>query len=345
MANKDGPQRDTKAPLRDTRYLQKHQGLWRVSVGYRDGGKVVKLRRSLGTASLREAQRLRWPIVAEFKASITNTTTTHDEAEAWRAALAASSGEPLDQIDYAFSEHLDRLEAKHGERVAVEFADRVYGRATPIEEHLEAFLSSRGELRADTRKRHEGALGSLAGWLKANDLPQTLQAVTRKVATRYVDELKPGRRDPERLGLQWRWLLRRERVEVDVWSGLKAAPRAQRLADGSRIDPERAFTDREAQALLSGPCEPAMGLLMRVLALTGARLDAVIHMRVDLPNRLLIFPPQKQERGPRTIPPTLQLGGTLGGLQRMAVEDLEQGQPTVHRLPPIHPGAGPSRET
>jgi integrase len=82
---------------------------------------------------------------------------------------------------------------------------------------------------------------------------------------------------------------------VDVWAGLSAVPRA-------RVTPERAFTDAEVCLLLDGPCEPAMGLLMRVLALTGARLDAVFRMRVDLPNSLLIFPPQKKERGPRTIP-------------------------------------------
>jgi hypothetical protein len=224
---------------RDTKWLEFHHGSWRCVVGHRVDGKIVKLRRSLHTSSLKVAQTRRWPVVAEFKASITNTTTTtHDEAEAWRAALAASTGEPDDPTDYALSVHLDDIERKHGERAAVEFADRVYGRATLIGEHLEAFLASRGELRADTRKRHEAALGSLVGWLKANDLPQTLQAITRKVATRYVDELKPGRRDPDRLGLQWRWLLRRERVEADVWSGLKAAPRA-------RIEPERAWTDAE----------------------------------------------------------------------------------------------------
>jgi hypothetical protein len=53
---------------KDTRYLEQHHGSWRVVVGWRVAGKVVKARRSLGTSSLREAQRRRWAVVAELKA-------------------------------------------------------------------------------------------------------------------------------------------------------------------------------------------------------------------------------------------------------------------------------------
>jgi hypothetical protein len=53
----------------DHRYLEFHHGSWRVVVAWREKGKVVKLRRSLGTSSLREAQRGRWAVVAELKAA------------------------------------------------------------------------------------------------------------------------------------------------------------------------------------------------------------------------------------------------------------------------------------
>jgi integrase len=296
---------------RDQRYLELHQRLWRVVVAA-PRPSTKRLKRSLGTASLREAQRLRWPIVAEFKAELAseglanNVSLATGEVEAWRAALAASTGEPLDATEGAFSDHLDRLTMLRGEAEAVNFADRVYGRSTPLDEHLEAFLSSRGELRADTRRRHEWAVGSLSAWLKANHLPQTIQALDRKTAIRYVDQLPPGRPDPKRLSLQWQWMVRREMVGVDVWNGLQAAPRRP-------VEPERAFTDAEALALLSGNPEPAMGLLMRVLALTGARLAAVIGMRVDLERMTATFPAQKRERGPRTIPLHSHLASSLEG--------------------------------
>jgi hypothetical protein len=51
----------------DTRFIELNHGTWRAVVGQREGGRVVKLQRSLGTSSLREAQRLRWPVVAELK--------------------------------------------------------------------------------------------------------------------------------------------------------------------------------------------------------------------------------------------------------------------------------------
>ena len=284
---------------KDHRYLQFHHGSYYVVVGHREGGRVVKARRSLGTASLREAQRRRWAVVAELKG---RPTTTHpiNDPEAWRAALRETPG-PAEE---GLSAHLDRLEEKHGTAYAVEFADQAYGRATSLDAHLPAFLASRGELKEDTRERHESAVKALADWLRHNHLPQTIQAVDRRTATRYADALPPGRRDPKRLSLYWQWMAKREHVPGNPWRDLSTAPRRP-------LEPERAFTDAEALALLQAPCEPAMGLLMRVLALTGARLDAVIRMEVR--GDTIVLPPQKKERGPRTIPLHSHLQGPLTG--------------------------------
>jgi integrase len=320
MANKDGQHHDT-------RYLEKHQNLWRCIVGYRQGGKVIKLRRSLGTASLREAQRLRWRVVSELKAGAHGAQKgapgrSEEEADAWRAVLAASSGEPHDPVQRALHDHLEALRGDpivteedvdgspvyiyhpERERQAVEFADRAYGRATPITTHLDAFLASRGELKADTRKRHEAAVRNLSAWLKGEGLPATIQALDRRVAIRYVDQLSPGHPDPQRLSLIWEWLVKREHATSDPWRELQAAPRA-------RVEPERAWTDDEVQALLSGSASPSMRLLMEVGALTGARLDAIIRMEVK--GDTIILPPQKKERGPRTIPLHSHLANSLRG--------------------------------
>jgi hypothetical protein len=307
----------------DTRYIELNHGKWRVVVGQREGGRIVKLQRSLGTASLREAQRLRWPVVAELKALIAGKVQgqSTESAEAWRAALAAGGGGPDDPTSHLLSDHLDALrgdpiateQGEEGpvylydperERRATEFADSAYGRATPLDTYLDPFLASRGKLREDTERRHRWAVKALADWLKAHDLPQTIEAVDRRTATRYVDALPPGRRDPERLRLYWAWLIRRDHAPTDPWIGLQATPRA-------RIEPERAWTDSEAKALLDGPASPSLRLLMDVAALTGARLDAIINMRVQ--GDTLILPPQKEERGPRTIPLHSHLQGSLEG--------------------------------
>jgi integrase len=314
MANKHGQH--------DTRYLEKHQDLWRCVVGYRRDGKVIKLRRSLRTASLREAQHRRWAVIAALKASI--TTTPADDAEAWKAALQASAGEPYDPTEVALSDHLDAIRGdpiateadENGspvylydperERQATAFADRVYGRATPLTEHLPAFLSSRGELKEDTRKRHGAALGNLSAWLKRQGLQDTIQAVNRRTAVAYVDQLPPGSPAPQRLSLYWAWMLRSESVPSDPWDGLTAPRRRP-------VEPERAWTDDEVKRLLGGPCSPSLRLLMEVAALTGARLDAIIRMEVKADT--IILPPQKKERGPRTIPLHSHLREPLLGFQ------------------------------
>jgi integrase len=190
------------------------------------------------------------------------------------------------------------------ERRAIEFADRAYGRATPLDTYLDPFLASRGKLREDTERRHRWAVKALADWLKAHHLPQTIEAVDGRMATRYVDDLPPGRRDPERLGLYWLWLVRREHAPSNPWRDLSTARRAP-------VEPERAWTDDEAPRLLDGPASPPLRLLMEVAALTGARLDAIIRMEVR--GDTIVLPRQKKERGPRTIPLHSHLRGSLAG--------------------------------
>jgi integrase len=190
----------------------------------------------------------------------------------------------------------------------MELATQVY--QTPLEHHLDAFMASRGQLKADTLRRYTGPMKALGAWLKREGLPATIETVDRRVAIRYVDQLSPGRPDPKRLSLYWQWMVKREHAPSDPWSGITAAPRA-------RLEPERAFTDDEAKRLLEGPCTHPLRLLMQVAALTGARLDAVFNMRVvagrDGQGDTIIFPPQKKELGPRTIPLHSHLREPLAG--------------------------------
>jgi integrase len=223
-------------------------------------------------------------VVAELKAQ---TVQTGPDAEAWRAALAAGDGSEDDPTPMAFSDTLDHMP----EAEAAALAQQVY--QTPLDHHLSAFLASRGELKADTRRRQEVTVKDLGAWLKSNHLPSTIEAIDRRTAIRYVDQLPPGRPDPQRLSLYWGWMVRREMAPSDPWDSLQATQRRP-------VEPERAFTDSEATLLLQGDCSPSLRLLMMVAALTGARLDAIIRMEVK--GDTIILPPPKKERGPRTIP-------------------------------------------
>jgi hypothetical protein len=226
------------ATVTDTRYLEQHHGSWRVVVGWRVNGRVVKARRSLGTNSLKEAQRRRWAVVAELKVSTDpKPTTPHSaapaessaraSATAWRAALDASTGEDRDPTQAALSDHLDRLPPAE----ARELAAQVY--QTPLDLHLSAFITSRGNVGVDTRVRHERAVRDLTRWLPT---PHTVEAVTRKLAIQYTDQLPPGRQDPQRLSLYWQWMVSREHATSDPWDGLQAIQRRP-------VEPERPWTD------------------------------------------------------------------------------------------------------
>ena len=141
--------------------------------------------------------------------------------------MAASTGEPHDPTEGALLDHLDRLEEKHGERVVMDFADRAYGRSTPLQpRHLRAFMASRGELKVDTQRRYTGPMKALAAWLKNNHLPQTIQAIDRRVAIRYVDHLSPGRPDPKRLSLYWQWMVKREHAASGPRRDLSICPQS-----------------------------------------------------------------------------------------------------------------------
>jgi hypothetical protein len=287
----------------DTRYLEKHQGLWRVVVAAPRPSKG-RLKRSLGTASLREAQRLRWPVVAELKAGLTGNTSSPDtEANAWKVALADNTGGWGD-AEAALSDRLDQLERLQGTQATTAFADRAYGRATPIDTYWEPYLASLA-ISERTKGVHRRAMGRLREWCHRSSIPFTLQALTRKAAIRFLDDLPTKEATPRyltllvgKLSLYWRWMIHRENVETDPWQGLKLAkPKTP------HDQLERPFTDLEVHRLLTGGASQGMLDLMRVGALTGARLDAILSLRAeDCQGGCFTFKPQKSESKPRRVP-------------------------------------------
>jgi hypothetical protein len=104
----------------DHRYLERIKGnRWRVTVSVPKPLHTqlgTKLKRSLHTSSLRDAQRLRWPIVAELQ-GIISRGAPRDDAEAWKAAMAASTGEPDDPTELILHDHLDDI---RGDPIATE---------------------------------------------------------------------------------------------------------------------------------------------------------------------------------------------------------------------------------
>lgn len=323
----------------DTKYLEEHGRQWRVIVNVprKLHAKLgTKLKRALGTDSLSEANRLKWDVVAEFKAVIAqalNPSMTKDAALAVarmkamdearrlsRLRLLAMSSEQRDRIDDSIEDRAEELAGSpigvgsHGlpefdpgrDALAMEFVSIAKNEQTPLDFHHDKYMSM-SPVKPRTAADDRRALKYLKTWCERNDVRPTLQSFTKREAVRFCDDLAGlvGKTDPatlnkyiSRLSVYWTWLEKRHEVDGNIWRGRRFVKPMQ-----TTDEKERPFTDAEMKALLTGPASQAMHDVMRIGALTGARLDAIVCLRVkDCRNNNFVFKPQKKEPGPRLCP-------------------------------------------
>ncbi|MBW0369545.1 DUF6538 domain-containing protein [Ensifer adhaerens] len=323
----------------DTRYLEVHGSKWRVvfNVPRQLQGKLgTKLKRSLGTDSLSEANLLKWDVVAEFRATIDQARRPNVSKEAALASarvkameearrlsqqrVVAFGTEQRGRVDDAIEDYAEALAGDPVEvgddghpiheperdALAMEFLAVAKGKRTPVDfEH--AKYMSMSQVKARTAADDKRAIKYLKDWCKANGVPPYLQAISKREAVRFCDDLPGlvGKTDPAtlnkyigRLSVYWGWLERRHVVDTNIWQGRRFKKPLQ-ITD----DKERPFTNEEMRKLLMGPATQAMHDVMRIGALTGARLDAIVCLKVkDCQNDTFTFKPQKKEPGSRLCP-------------------------------------------
>lgn len=321
----------------DTRYLEKKNGKWRVTLAVpRDLHEKLgtRLKRSLHTDSLALANKLKWPALSELRAVIEHARSTSGKAAITREAIeiaayrlrAQDRPEELANLEEAISIRAEeiggrpvRVEEVPGvgrvsfydadrERSAEEFMAVARGEATPIDLHHERYLSD-ATTKPRTKADDKRSIKFLLTWCEQNRVKPVLQSVTPRIATRFMDDLRTiaGGKSPVtlqkyiyRLSQYWKWLYKREHVDANVWQGLKLPAPAT-----PHDELERPFTQEEMIALLGGPASRAMHDLMRIAALTGARLDAIVDLRVKdcrKDDGVFLFKPQKRESGQRAVP-------------------------------------------
>jgi integrase len=321
---------------RDRRHLEMHGSKWRVTIAVPRELKAklgTRLKRSLNTDSLTVASKLKWRVIAELRemiegarqgsagdplrrealevAEFRSRAVTDAEREIIEEAAVERAydllGAPVrTEADPETGDTIAEYDAQR-QAAADAFADTALGRAVPIDLHHDAFLAqsmTKARTKADDRR----ALKYLLQWCERRGIRPTLQAITRRVAARFMDEMREVAGDQRpitlnkylgRLSRYWQWLAVREYVELDPWAGLKvpALPR-------NHEEQERAFTDEEVRVLLGGPSQRMQDLMM-IGALTGARLDAIVSLRVGdcvLLDGAFRFKPQKKEEKVRLAP-------------------------------------------
>lgn len=319
----------------DTQYLEQKSGKWRVTVAVpRELQKELgtRLKRPLNTDSLAVANRLKWAVVAELKAAISGAASATGKDRLTQEAIGlaalvakAKSEEEREDLDDVIASRAEEIAGKpigrdfdpetgepvpvldpQREQQAEAFMAVARGKATPIAYYHDAYCAGL-RVKARTLADDHRAIKYLAAWCEENDISQTVQAINRKIAVRFADDLGKltGGLQPRtlnkyllRLSRYWQWLTYREHASSNVWEKVTVA-----VPDTPHDEEERPFTDDEMKKLLEGPATQAMQDLMRLGALTGARLDPIVDLKVkDCEGGLFVFKPQKREKKPRAVP-------------------------------------------
>ena len=324
--------------LRDRRWLELHGGTWRVTVAVPRAlqSKLgTRLKKTLLTDSLSVANSRKLKVVHELREIINHELgeaglrkrSTNAEAMALRDRLKHAYCEF--QVEDALSEIADIASEIRGPEVAIrhdpetgvpeyifdpardaraeEFVAIVQGAATPFSVHHGAYLLTLKVARR-TRADDVRAIKYLADWCIKKGWPAAIETITGKKAVLFMDEfaefsggLHPATLNKylNRLSRFWQYLrLRVDSVEINPWSGLSI--KAEQKAS-SKV--ERPFTDTEVRALLMGGAPPKLLDVMLIGALTGARLDAIVDLKVkDTMDGAFTFKRQKRETSARDVP-------------------------------------------
>ena len=282
-----------------------------------------RLRKTLATRDMATAKARVFAVVAELKGQIeaarqaTTGDMVTDEARALRKALrdappseatslreaiddraSALRGDPIGNVsgvpssDYEFD--------PEREKRATAFHQLATGQATPIDEHLEQWLSE-ATYAARTMGDHRRAIQRLKDWGA-----ETVEAVDRKRAGAFVSWLlRPhdaanwsgdrttAAKYKSSLSSYWAWMKGKGLVELNVWTDQTIA-KAKANLDGTETK-ERAFTDEELRALLAGPADPIVAVLCsnRHHRLTGIVISPRVFVLCSLWRgfRVPAFPP------------------------------------------------------
>lgn len=319
-------------------YLELHDGHYRVTMGVPAALRPQlgnRLKRCLQTKSLLSANVLKVPVVREFKARIAKAwevvggkdRDTLKEATAWSKLLSDTQGELREHYADVLRQREEEILAAgaryemvlddEGEAVELEipiqaarhaakqFITVAMGESTPLNAHHDAFMKSL-TIKARSLTDDVRAIKLLQEWCAANDVPPYLERFDIKTAVRFVDDMPAftglgwatNAKYLGRLRRYWGYLVKRTHIQANPWADLSLEkPSAQ------HDQQERSFTDTEVQKLLMGKPDPGMMDVMMVAALTGARLDAVIDLRVgECADGWFTFKPQKKEAHPRDVP-------------------------------------------
>lgn len=295
--------------MSQNQYLQRRFQTWYVVVEVPKRLRTVvgkpRLVRTLKTQDLQEANRLKHPIVTEFKRRLDMIAKAPNQIEAQALAraltyrreyLAASAREVHDSTNpervETFSERgfvvddirhdWQGLQDKGRHELADRFIQIATAEVTPLGELPVQWLDEiKGEIAEQTRSQHGAALRAFLTWAGVH---AGVEEITRRKAGEYLSQCllpsgkarKTIKRQLSSLSSFWRWLKSRGFAEDNPW-------RDQDLGDMKGSKKRKGFGDEELERLLSGTYtdryHSILQDLIRLALVTGARLDELCALQ------------------------------------------------------------------
>ena len=332
--------------MADNQYLQQRRQGWYVVVEVPPSLRSKlgrRIKRSLKTRDINLARARKWKALADIKAQIeaarrgVQGDPLRMEALELRGVLAdeIKRSEALaDRIDwddpeaaanYAGSltddivrdqiiERAMDIGRQNGRTAGATFAGIALGTITPLETYVEDWLREggvKGSLTDRTKVEHRRAVQALAQWLAKENLGAGLEAITRRVAGRFVSEdlLPSGRhvrtiaKTVSTLSSYWKWLRRRGYVSDEGRNPWAEQAPSRLSADIVNGVEERAFTDAEVVHLLASPPNDTLAEFMKVAALSGMRREEIGQLRIaDCADGVFIVQRGKTAAARRRVP-------------------------------------------
>jgi hypothetical protein len=309
-------------------HLQLHGKRWRVRLEIpaelrpQFGGQRF-LTEAFDANGISSARILRDKILTRFKLRLTQARNP-DDPVLQRARMIRDdllNGDDATS-ERAFAEAIkvaDGMEATEGKEAGDSIFRIATGTVIPLREYLEEWLDDKG-FTGKTALQHRKTFSVLFDWLKATNTNTTINAISRRVAWRYIEThlnvtiraTKTLNRYLSAYRTHWDWLMQRAHIEANPWAKTHR-PEGRRPGDEQEDETrKRAFTDNQVATLLKGDAPNPLPDLVMIGALAGARIDAISSLRVrDCGNGAFTFKRQKKEARDRTIPIHSKLTGIV----------------------------------
>jgi site-specific recombinase XerD len=289
-------------PKLDTSNLEKVANAYRCQLAVPARLRAIigkaKLVKGLKTGDLTKANMLKLRVLHDFKQTLAaaerklkgqREDPLMAEALQWREAFAqeAEGVEGADSANYVST----ALEARYEELVKAEGQERASamvkvaaGKETPIVVLIDDWLTERS-MKPRQVLDYRRAVTKLTTWLATEGHAQTIEGVTKRIASDYrmAAFVRPGshprtaNKDLSALSSLWKFAARRALVDANPWQG-QSLPKEKGTTEGTQKLP---FEDYEvARLLTSNHASPMLRDAVTILALSGMRVEELARMKV-----------------------------------------------------------------